>query len=159
MLQGKKSVIHKTPIYNLSPSSPNFGQLIKYKPWEIPQSIRGINVIFVDKWKEYLQSNQGVRNVTNWKKALEDTCNYENVSDNSANLDDEQVELEEWMYISRLANSTDSATSGNKIYFMRKEFSIDQVSLMPFWLENGKKSYFNPSFDINFVRNLNRKQT
>lgn len=31
---------------------------------------------------------------------------------------------------------------------------------MPFWLENGKKSYFNPPSDIPFadVRNLNRKQ-
>ena len=43
---------------------------------------------------------------------------------------------------------------------MRKEFSIDQVSLKLIWLENGKKSDFNPSFHIPFVdiRNLNRKQ-
>ena len=30
--------------------------------------------IFVDKWKECLQSDQGVRKVKTWKKALQDTC-------------------------------------------------------------------------------------
>ena len=52
--------------------------------------------------------SQGVRKVINWKKALEGTCKYENVSDNGANLDVEQLELEEWMHISKPVGSTDS---------------------------------------------------
>ena len=50
-----------------------------------------------------------------------------------------------------------SATSGKKIDCMRKEFSIDQVRYMPFWLEDSKKLDFNSSSNISFidVRNLN----
>ena len=64
------------------------------------------------------------------------------------------------MHISGLDSSTDSVTSRNVIDTTRKIFSIDKVSLMPIWLENGKKSDFNPSSDISFVdlRNLNRQQ-
>ena len=50
---------------------------------------------------------------------------------------------------SRLVGSTDSATPGNKTDFTKKEFSIDQVSSMPFWLRNGKKPDFNSLADIN----------
>ena len=109
--------------------------------------------IFVDKWKECLQSNQGVSKIKNLKNGLEDLIKHENVSYPGANLYVEQLQLEEWMYISRVAGSTDSETSGNEIDFMRKKFSINQVSSMQFWLENFKKSDFNPSSDIN-VRNL-----
>ena len=37
-----------------------------------------------------MQSYQEVRKVENWKKALEDTCKYENISDNGVNQDVEQ---------------------------------------------------------------------
>lgn len=116
--------------------------------------------ISVDKWKEYVLPDQVVRKVTNWKKALEDSCKYENVNDNNVNLDIEQLELWRWKYISRPVGWTDSATSGNKSDFIRKWFSIHQVSLISSWLENGKKSDFNLSSDIPFVdvRNLNRNQ-
>ena len=73
---------------------------------------------------------------------------YKNVSDNGANLDVGQLELEEWIYNSRLVGLTDSATSGNKTDFMIKGFPIDQVSSMPFWLENRKKSDFYSSSDL-----------
>ena len=93
----------------------------------------------MDKWKEYLLSDQGVRKNINWKKTLEDTCKYGNVI---------------------IRDVSTSATSGKKIDYMRKEFSIDQVRYMPFWLEDSKKLYFNSSSNIPFidVRNLNRKQ-
>ena len=44
-----------------------------------------------------------------------------------------------------------SATSGKKIDCMRKEFSIDQVRYMPFWLEDSKKLDFNSSSNIPFI--------
>ena len=72
------------------------------------------------------------------EKALEVTCKYENVSDDGANLDVEQLELQKWMHISKLICSTERATSENKIDFMRKEFSIEEVSSLPFCLENCK---------------------
>ena len=77
------------------------------------------------KKKEYLQIDQGVRKVTNWKKALEGTCKYENVSDNGANLDVKELELEEWIHISRLVGWTDAATSGNGTDLTGKFFLID----------------------------------
>ena len=70
--------------------------------------------MFVDKWKEFFLSDQGVRKNTNWEKALEDTCKNENVSDNGASLDVKQWELEEWIHISKLLGST------SKTDYMRK---------------------------------------
>ena len=66
-----------------------------------------------------------------WKKALEDKCKYENINDNGANLDVEQLDFQELMHISKVVGSTDSAKSRNKTDFMRKFFSINQVSSMP----------------------------
>lgn len=40
-----------------------------------------------------MQSHQEVRKVENWKKALEDTCKYENISDNGVNQDVEQFDV------------------------------------------------------------------
>ena len=106
----KVAVNRATTIYSSSPSSSIFGQyckyqLIKYKPWKNTpanawDSRKESYCIFVDTWKEYLQTDQRVRKVTNWKKALEGTCKYENVSDNSANLDVKELELVEWIHIS-----------------------------------------------------------
>ena len=85
-----------------------------------------VNRLFAKKKKkEYLQTDQGVRKVTNWKKALEGTCKYENVSDSGANLDVKGLELEEWIHISRLVGWTDAATSGNGTDLMGKHFLID----------------------------------
>lgn len=40
-----------------------------------------------------MQSHQEVRKVENWKKALEDTCKYENITDNGVNQDVEQFDV------------------------------------------------------------------
>ena len=94
-----------------------------------------------------MQTDQGVRKVTNWKKALEGTCKCENVSDNGANLDVKELELVEWIHISRIVGWTDAVT-GNETDFIGKNFRLIKLGPCHFsWRMAKKKTDFNLSSD------------
>ena len=173
MPRKKLTVVRTLPIYSSNPKSPKFGQfckyqLIKYKPWENTPGNAWLceeesDQMFVAKWRTYLESTEGEMLVTNWKRALDDVYKYENCDNDVDLVDTEEIELEEWMQISRLVGSTNSITADidiNDIEQMRANLSVEQINSLPFWLENVKKTEFH-SYSARAIVNiadLNRKQ-
>ena len=84
-MESKPTIICTVPNFSSSPEGNNYEkyckyQLLKYKPWDTsPSSAWDYDVsdlLFVRKWKEFLQSNLGKVNVSNWQGQLDAATKY-----------------------------------------------------------------------------------
>ena len=85
-MKSKPTIILTVPNFSSNPEGNNYGkyckyQLLKYKPWDTDSTsawdydnVSGL--LFVRKWKEFLQSNLGKVNVYNWQRQLDATSKY-----------------------------------------------------------------------------------
>lgn len=122
---------------------------MKYKPWKIcPSNCWNdepeTDGMFVEKWKQFLQSKKGKTLVPDWQRLLNDASIY--TQSPNENSDDEEWEApiseesEEWMHLARLtAPTTTNSCSVQEIEQMRSSYTQPQINELAFWLEQTKK--------------------
>ena len=155
LLQRKKPVIVRTfPQYSSNPNSETYGrhcefQFIEYKPWNTcPQDAwNHSDVTYVKEWKNFFETDIGIKLVPNWKRSLDDAFKF--VSLDELREDEETVnesqQCEEWMYIALMVGPPQgNHLVGNiesEIQEMRSTFTNEQIASIASWLNNEKKNH------------------
>ena len=151
----KPVVVRTVPNYSSNPAGLNYElyckfQLLKFKPWSHSSenawdNEQEVDGLYVSKWKEFLETDLGVRSVPNWKRLLEDTNRYDqnDETDNDVHETTPEQQCEEWMYIARMIGPDRPALpifSHQQIEDMRSRYTPEQIGSLPFWLESSIKN-------------------
>ena len=115
IMKSKPTIIRTVPNFSSNLEGNNYDkyckyQLLKYKPWDTdPNPARDYDnvsdLLFVRNWKEFLQSNLGKVNVSNWQRQLDATTKNINLENGISeyNFPEEGDEAcNEWMYLARI---------------------------------------------------------